>query len=245
MTGARRVARLQACLNGARPPGSHPALPLDARALSLDARAAAEAGAASAHLHPRDATGAETLDAGVVDATARAVREASGLPVGVSTGEWIAPDVATRVAAIEGWSAPDFASVNLSEDGAGAVMAVLLDRGIGVEAGLATVEDVGRLVATGLAARVLRVLVEVEDLDPAAAVERAAAIDDALDGASVAAPRLHHGLEAATWPVLERAVELGHDVRVGLEDTLVLPSGRASPDNAALVIAALNLIRDG
>lgn len=239
------MTRLQACLNGARPPGAHPALPLDARALALDARAAADAGASSVHLHPRDATGAETLEAATVDGTATAVRDASGLPVGVSTGEWIVPDVASRVLAIERWSAADFASVNLAEDGAAAVMAALLDRGIDVEAGLATVEDVDRLLATGLADRVLRVLVEVEDLDAKAAVARAAAIDEALDRASVAAPRLHHGVEAATWSVLERAVAVGHDVRVGLEDTLVLPGGRPAPGNAALVTAALSVAAGG
>ena len=239
------MTTLQACLNGARAPGSHPALPLDARALSLDARVCAEAGARSVHLHPRDAPGGETLDPKVVDATVRAVRDASGLTVGVSTGEWIVPDVALRIAAIDGWSAPDFASVNLSEDGATAVMTVLLDRGIDVEAGLATVEDAERLLATGLAGRVLRVLVEVEDLDPAAVVGRAAAIDDALDGAPITAPRLHHGVEAATWAVLERALALGHDIRVGLEDTLVMPGGQPAPHNAALVSAALSLARDG
>jgi uncharacterized protein (DUF849 family) len=239
------VTRLQACLNGARPPGAHPALPLDARALSRDARAAADAGASSVHLHPRDATGAETLDAATVDGTATAVRDASGLPVGVSTGEWIVPDVTSRVLAIERWSAADFASVNLAEDGAAAVMAALLDRGIGVEAGLATVEDVDRLLATGLSDRVLRVLVEVEDLDPSAAVARAAAIDDALERAAVTAPRLHHGIEAATWPVLGQAVAAGHDIRVGLEDTLVLPGGRPARDNAALVGAALDVARGG
>jgi uncharacterized protein (DUF849 family) len=45
--------------------------------------------------------------------------------------------------------------------------------------------------------------------------------------------------------VLERAVALGHDIRVGLEDTLVLPGGRPARDNAALVAAALGLARDG
>jgi uncharacterized protein (DUF849 family) len=239
------MSTVQACLNGARPAGAHPALPVDAAALAADAGACAAAGATSVHLHARDAAGAETLDPAVVDATARAVRDACGLPVGVSTGEWIVPDVASRVVAIERWSAPAFASVNLSEDGATAVMAVLLDRGIGVEAGLATVADVDRLLATGLADRVLRVLVEVEDLDAKAAVARAAAIDEALDRASVAAPRLHHGVEAATWSVLERAVAVGHDVRVGLEDTLVLPGGRPAPGNAALVTAALSVAAGG
>jgi uncharacterized protein (DUF849 family) len=236
------VTRVQACLNGSRPRGAHPALPLDGAALADAARACAAAGATSVHLHPRDAAGAETLDGAVVDATVLAVRRACpGIGIGVTTGAWIVPDASTRLLAVRGWSAPDFASVNLSEDGAAAVMAALLDRGIGVEAGLATVEDVGRLDATGLAARLERVLVEVEALDASAAVAQADAIDVALDGAGIAAPRLHHGLDDATWAVIARAVARGHDMRAGLEDTLVLPGGRRAPDNAALVVAAVEL----
>jgi len=37
-------------------------------------------------------------------------------------------------------------------------------------------------------------------------------------------------------------VGAGHDVRVGLEDVLVLPGGAAAASNAELVVAAVELI---
>jgi uncharacterized protein (DUF849 family) len=56
-------------------------------------------------------------------------------------------------------------------------------------------------------------------------------------------PVLLHGEDGSAWPVLRHAVRLGLDTRVGLEDTLVLPDGRPAPDNAALVRAALGVVR--
>ena len=38
--------------------------------------------------------------------------------------------------------------------------------------------------------------------------------------------------------MLEAAITAGHDIRVGLEDTLVLPDGNRARDNAELVAAA-------
>jgi uncharacterized protein (DUF849 family) len=234
---------VKACLNGARPSGAHPALPLSPDELAADAAAAAAAGAGAFHVHPRDTDGSEALDAPVVDTAVLAIRAACpGVPVGVSTGAWILPDPAARVAAIHAWtSGPDFASVNLSEDGHREVMAALRDAGIGIEAGVWTVEDVAALAASGFADALVRVLVEAEDADAATAVARAAAIDRALDRAGIGAPRLHHGAERATWAVLRRAVEAGHDVRVGLEDTLVLEDGTPAAGNAELVAAAVAL----
>jgi uncharacterized protein (DUF849 family) len=236
---------VQACLNGTRPAGAHPALPVTAAQLAAEARAAAAAGAGAFHVHPRGDDGAESLDAPVIDAAVAAIRAACpGLPVGVSTAAWIAPDVAARVAAIRSWtSGPDFASVNLSEDGHSEVMAALHDSGIGVEAGVWSVEDVGALAESGFAAALVRVLVEPEDHDGATAVARAAAIDRALDRAGIDAPRLHHGAEQATWAVLRRAIEAGHDVRIGLEDTLVLEDGERAAGTAELVAAAVALTR--
>jgi uncharacterized protein (DUF849 family) len=234
---------VQACLNGNRPPGAHPALPLSAGALAADASAAAAAGAGAFHVHPRDGAGPEALDAATIDAAVTAIRAACpSAPVGVSTAAWIVPDVAARAAAIRSWtSAPDFASVNLSEDGHREVMAALRDSGIGIEAGVWSLEDVAALVESGFAGGLVRVLVEAEDHDPAAAVALAAAIDRALDRAGVDAPRLHHGAERATWAVLRRAVAAGHDVRVGLEDTLLLEDGTPAAGNAELVAAAVAL----
>jgi uncharacterized protein (DUF849 family) len=45
----------------------------------------------------------------------------------------------------------------------------------------------------------------------------------------------------ATWAVLRTAIKLGRDIRVGLEDTTVLPDGRLASGNAELVEAAVRL----
>ena len=231
---------LKAALNGNRSPDAHPALPTTPEELAADAAACVRAGAGAIHMHPRGADGRESLDAGVVDAAVRGVRAAVRVPVGVSTGAWIEPDPERRAALVRTWREPDMASVNLSEAGAELVMVALLDAQIGVEAGVWSVEDAERLHATGLADKVLRVLVEIVHpvADPAAEARR---IDAALDDLGVRAPRLHHGEEGATWPVLRQAVVLGLDTRIGFEDTLLLPDGGTAPSNERLVRAAAEL----
>jgi uncharacterized protein (DUF849 family) len=230
---------LKGCLNGRHDADAHPALPLTATALAADTAAAVSAGATAVHVHPRDSDGRETLDGDLVDATVATIRRANpGVPVGVSTGAWILPDPTVRAEAVATWREPDFAGVNLSEPGHRDVMAALTANGIAIEAGIWTVEDVDALARSGYADRVLRILVEPADADPVGAVATAAAIDDALDTVGIDAPRLHHGRGLATWAVLRRATELSHGIRVGLEDTFVLPDGRRAADNAALVAAA-------
>jgi uncharacterized protein (DUF849 family) len=232
---------LKACLNGPRDPAVHPALPVRPERLASDAVDCVRAGADAIHLHPRGPDGRESLDAGIVDAVVERVAAACGAPVGVATGAWIEPDPDRRTALVAAWRAPAFASVNLAEDGAAPVMRALLDAGIGIEAGVWTVEEADALADTGLAGRVLRVLVEPMDGDPIAAAHRAKAIDERLDAHGIAAPRVHHGEGPATWAVLRQAVELGHGIRVGLEDTLVLPDGTRASGNAELVAAAAAL----
>ena len=234
---------LKACLNGARSADQHPALPITVDAMVADAAACVAAGAGAIHLHPRDADGRESLAADIVDDTVRRVQAACGVPVGVATGAWVEPDPERRAALFGAWTAPGFASVNLSEPGAEAVMRALLDSGlVGIEAGVWSVADAERLAATGLAGALTRVLVEVIDVPREAAPGAARAIDAALDRLGVTAPRLHHGEEEATWPVLEQAVALGRDTRVGLEDTLLLPDGSPAAGNAELVALACQRI---
>ncbi len=229
---------LKAALNGRRVAGIHPALPTTAEDLAVTAAACVAAGAAAIHMHPRDSSGRESLDTAVIDAAVRHVRTAVSVPIGVSTGAWIEPDPESRAAAVARWDEPDMASVNLSEIGARPVMEALLGQGIGVEAGIWSVGDVRRLADTGLQDRVVRILVEI--INPAGDPEaEARAIDDALDRIGAAAPRLHHGQDDATWPVLRQAKRLGRDIRIGLEDTLTLPDGSMAPSNRALVRAAL------
>ena len=67
---------VQACINGARTPDQHPALPVTPDELAAAAVAAHEAGAQSVHLHPTGADGADSLDPEIVGAAVGAVRHA-------------------------------------------------------------------------------------------------------------------------------------------------------------------------
>jgi uncharacterized protein (DUF849 family) len=236
---------VKACLNGGRRRTEHDAVPVTADQLASDARAAVAAGAGALHVHPRAADEHETLDAGICGSAVAAIRRGCpGVPVGLSTAAWMAPDPHIRVALIESWTVlPDFASVNFSEAGAADVCRALLRLGVGVEAGLWSVEDVWALAAFDLAAKCTRTLVEAQPPDPNAAVAAAAAIDAALDRAQIALPRLHHGEGPATWAVLDAAIDRGRDIRIGLEDTLYLPGGRRARDNAELVTEAVAMVR--
>src|SRR5689334_21210460 len=90
---------LRACLNGPRPPGSHPAVPITPSDLARDGRRAIDAGAVALHIHPRAVNGKETLEPEQIAAALIAVREACpGIPLEVSTAAWIEQDVARRLA---------------------------------------------------------------------------------------------------------------------------------------------------
>ncbi len=234
---------VQACLNGARPMGYHPHLPVSAARLAEDASAVVRAGAGEIHLHVRDDAGGESLAPAAVDATLAAVRAAvPGTLVGVSTGEWIERDEDRRLAHIAAWrELPDHASVNLSEPGAPAVAELLHRRGIAIEAGLATAADAERLVRLGLAALSLRILIEIGEQDLGAALAQADAILTLLGAAGVRKPILLHGIDATVWPLVERAFALGLSTRVGLEDGAILPDGTVAADNTDIVRAAVRL----
>ncbi len=225
------MARVEACLNGGRTRDEHPAVPLSPEELAHDAARCVAAGAFAVHVHARLRDGSETLDAPTCDAVVAAIREAAAVPVSLTTGLWIDSG---RVFSIERWTLPpDLCSVNVREEGTEELCRLLLHLGVGIEAGVAQAAEVDRIPDVPLA----RVLVEVEE------PEEAERIDEALDRAGVAAPRLYHGYGAGTWRVLERAAGLGRDVRIGLEDTLVLRDGSAARDNAELVATAVELWR--
>lgn len=233
---------IQACLNGARPHAFHPALPLDPAAMARDAVACVLAGADALHVHPRDATGRESLSADSVDAVLSALRTAlPDTPTGISTGEWIERDQQRTLAAIADWRLlPDYASVNFSEAGAPAVFEALSRRGIGIEAGLADETDAERFLSLGLAPRTLRILVEIDlqGLDKAIATANAVLTLTSRLGC----PRLLHGFDATVWPLAREAAARGLSLRVGLEDGNRLPCGGVARDNAELVAAACALV---
>ncbi|RFA16036.1 hypothetical protein B7R22_04680 [Subtercola boreus] len=233
---------IQASLNGPFSKDDHPAVPLTSAELAADARACAAAGARGFHVHPRSASGAETLEHTVVDEVVRAVKAAQPHPVGVGSGAWIAGDALRRFEFVSQWTQPDFASVNLSEEGAVALIRRLTERGIAVEAGVWTVDDAEFLVAHDLASSLLRVLIEPVELDLTVALEIVAEIHRVLDRGRVEVPRLQHGDGEATWVLLEDAARRGIDTRIGFEDTFHLPDGRIAASNAELVRAAVAIV---
>lgn len=238
---------IKACLNGSREPGAHPTLPLTPEELAHAGRAAVDAGAGALHIHPRRADGTQSLDADTVAAALHAVRAACpGVPVGGTTIATIAADPAERLALVRGWRVkPDFVSVNFSEDGAVELALALLDIGVGVEPGLSNSDDVRLLLSSGIAPRCVRLLLEPDEQDGAAAIANARAMAALLDEALVATPRLLHGMDEAAWPVLDAALAWGYDTRIGLEDVLILPDGSPARDNAQLVATAIGRKRDG
>jgi uncharacterized protein (DUF849 family) len=232
---------LKACLNGSRPPGAHPALPVTPAALAADAAKVVAAGAGAVHVHPKDAQGVDTLDPASVAAVVLAIRQAApGTPVGVTTGAWAAPDPDQRLAMVRGWTVrPDFASVNWHEPGALEVAEELLRRGVGVEAGLWHPTAVREWRSWRCRDRCLRVLLEVvEDHAAPRAVAEANRLVTALGDDAGRMSVLLHGEGTSSWPVLAEAVRQGFDVRTGLEDVLVLPDGSPAAGNAELVAAA-------
>jgi uncharacterized protein (DUF849 family) len=236
---------LQGCPNGARQRG----VPLTPAQVAADAAAMVAAGVEELHIHPKDASGADSLDPERVARFVSAVRSAApGIPVGVTTGAWAEPDPQRRIALVRSWkppALPDYASVNWHEEGALELARALLDAGIGVEAGLFSETNGADVLAlSGLAEQMHRLLGEVVQTDPLLTMGVARHHFHRLGplARSTGKPVLLHGEGLAAWPVLRLAHEVGADQRIGLEDVQVLPDGRPA-SNASLVLSARDILR--
>ena len=226
---------VKAALNGARSSGEHKSLPLTAEELARDALAVSRAGAFAVHVHPRDRRSRQSLAPADCDGAVAAIRRACpGITVGLSTAAGIDPDPFARATAVRSWrTPPDFVSVNVAEEGWEGIMRAALAAGIEVEAGLANPRDAREFLASPFVHRVLRVLIEVDG-----------DADDARDVAAMLpseTSQLWHGSGPGTWDVIAAGAAAGHDVRIGLEDVLVLPDGSTAESNEQLVATAVDL----
>jgi uncharacterized protein (DUF849 family) len=236
---------LQACLNGNRTKSFNARVPCTADELARDALDVVKAGAHELHLHPRDADGVETLEPSHVALALDAVRLAvPSVAIGLSTHWAIPPGGVARQRNISTWTTlPDYVSVNLAEDDAPQVIALVLQKGMGIEAGLSSVADARRFLALENAHRCLRVLIEIGEQDQREGCRVAKAIIDVLGAAGVSLPQLLHGYEKTKWPLFRYAIELGLDTRIGFEDGSSVPTGEAAIDNADLIKAAYRIMR--
>lgn len=238
---------IQAALNGSRRCDEHPGIPCTAEELARDGAACVAAGASELHIHPRDSDGLETLDPLTIYAVCRVVRESARVPVGVSTGAWIEPDLEKRLALIRSWFGPDYASVNCAEEGAVTVMQTLIAAGIGVEVGIGHPEEIEIFARSMLifSSGIVRILIEPsgEELaDEVEARKRFAAIHSALDRLGTMNPRLQHTNGPLAWYGVRDARRRGWDTRIGFEDTLAGPRSKRVSSNAELVSAAVEII---
>ncbi|MEO8035741.1 MAG: 3-keto-5-aminohexanoate cleavage protein [Acidobacteriota bacterium] len=222
---------IKVALNGGRT-----GAPGTAEEIASDVAECAGAGATHFHVHPRAGDGTESLLPGDADRVVAVIRATSPeVQVGLTTGAWILPDVPRRLDALSHWSElPDFASVNFDEDGCDLVAQLLVERRVGVEAGILDAASTQRFLAAGIP--VVRVLIELQEQRLAEALQTAGIIVDLLGDHS--APRLLHGHGAVAWELLDEAARLGYDSRIGLEDVRILPDGRAAR-NVELYLAAV------
>jgi uncharacterized protein (DUF849 family) len=235
---------LQAALNGARTKAEHPAIPSTPAELAADARASVDAGAGVVHVHAYDDAGRESLAAGPCAAVLLAIRAACpGVPISLTTSATIEPDPRRRLELVAGWTElPDLVTANQGEPGIVELCEHLIERGVGIEAGLLELADAHAFVASGIAGRCVRAMLEPSDADPMDAVAHAAAMEHVLDVAGIALEQVHHGDGVASWDVSARALARGHGMRTGLEDTIVLPDGSPAADNAELVRVSVSMM---
>lgn len=129
--------------------------------------------------------------------------------------------------------------MNWHEPGAEDLARLLLDRGIGVEAGLFHADAAAAWASSELAEHCMRVMIE---LPPDGDTDTADALLAVVSAAASSVPVLLHGVDESCWPLLQHAGVRGLQARIGLEDTLLLPDGSAAPDNEALIAAAVDLL---
>ncbi len=194
---------LQAALNGDR---VHPAAPRDPTAIAEAARAAVDADAQSVHVHAFDDAGRETLDGTACAKVLRAIRAlCPSTPISLTTSAAIVGDPAVRFRIVEAWEEmPDLITANQGEAGIVELCELLLSRGVGIEAGLLSVDDARAFVLSGLAGRCRRVLIEPLNADPEAAVQHAASMEDIVVSAGITLEQVHHGYDMACWAVNRR-----------------------------------------
>ena len=93
-------------------------------------------------------------------------RSAPQVEIGLTTGEWIVPDLADRIAMIREWEGVDCATVNLSEPGFESVMETMLVVGVGIDVGLWAPVELDRLLGSGLLPQAQRVSIELGPGEP-------------------------------------------------------------------------------
>ena len=236
---------LKVALNGARPKSENGHIPQTLAEIEREVAQIVPLGYSVFHIHPYDQDGLETLNPKVVsELISRTKRIAPQIQIGISTGEWIEPDLQKRLADIQAWEiVPDFASVNMIEEHAIEVAQALMVRGVQVEVGLNEKKAAEIWASSQIKDGCRRILIEPEAEIWDDALKTVTEIENVLNADPNQIKRLLHGFNGLAWDFLREAQRRGYDSRMGMEDTLYLENGEEVKSNLELIASAGQILQ--
>jgi len=236
---------IKIALNGARPKNQNKYIPQSLTEITKEVKLLFENGHKVFHIHCHDGKGNESLKPDDVNKMVSMVKSISPeIKIGISSGDWIEPDLAKRKSYIKEWkNIPDFISVNIIENDAIEISELLISKGVKIEAGLNEKKAAEKLVDSGLYKDCFRILIEPEPEILNDAIECVNEIEEVLDKNGVEVRRLLHGFNSVAWDILREAKRRGYDSRIGMEDTIKLENGEMVKSNLELINYAQKILK--
>jgi uncharacterized protein (DUF849 family) len=235
---------LKIALNGARPKSENEFIPQSIEEIIEDVQSIYRFGYQVFHIHCYDKHGNESIEPEDVSELVSSIKTISSqIQIGISTGDWIEPDLKKRMKYIENWNVvPDFASVNMIENDALTISKILMKKGVLVEAGLSEKKAAEIFVKSELDKGCVRILIEPEEEDINGAMNTITEIESILNRNKNTLRRLLHGFNSASWGLLKEAKRRGYECRMGMEDTIYLENGKKVTSNLELIKDARKII---
>lgn len=235
---------LKIALNGARPKSQNEFIPHSLEEIQKEVTRLYKIGSKVFHIHCYDKNGNESLRPEDVNNLVSMVRNISTeIQIGISSGDWIEPDLEKRINYIKQWKyPPDFASVNMIEEDAIDVSQALIARGILVEAGLNEKKAAENFIKSNWSGGCCRILIEPEEEIFDSALNTVNEIEEILDINQMKIKRLLHGFNSVAWDLLREAKKRGYDGRIGMEDTIYLENGKKVSGNLEIIQEAIKII---
>lgn len=234
---------IQVALNGARSKSDNPYVPTHSLEILGEAIKSINAGANEIHFHVRDQIGLETLDPNcVAEQIVNLKKSLPGIRVGISTGEWIEPNIYKRKSNIARWKIyPDFVSLNISENKFEEVAHLLIEKDIPIEAGLSNSNDAAMLINTGLFKYCFRFLIEPQETNLKDALTNIEAIEKLIQPIVSKQDILLHGYDNTVWNIISVAFHKNYNTRIGFEDTIFIEPNIQARSNAELIEKAIRI----
>jgi len=235
---------IKIALNGARPKKQNKFIPQLLSEIEQEVKLLYENGNKVFHIHCYDEDGNESLKPNDVNKLVSLVKNISSeIQIGISSGDWIEPDLEKRKSYIKAWkNIPDFISVNMIEDDAIEISKLLLSKGVKIEAGINEKKAAEVFVESDLTKDCYRILIEPEPEELALALETIDEIEEVLNKHGVEIPRLLHGFNSVSWEILKEAKRRGYDSRIGMEDTIYTENGEMVKSNLELIQCAQKIL---